>query len=338
MKAALFYGASDIRIEEVPKPQLKTCDVLIKVKRVGICGTDLHIYKGGMEVPLPLIMGHEFSGEIAEIGPEAENLKIGDKVVAEHVVYCGKCFYCLRGEPELCINPTILGVDLPGALAEYIRVPANLVYKLPSNMDFDDGVLVEPLSIAVYAVRKSKLEIDYNLAVIGQGPIGLFIDAVARAAGANIIGIDILDHRLDFAKKKKFVDYTINPQKEDLLKRIQEICGADGTDLTFEVVGQEITAQESLKITRKAGQIMLLGVFEKPASLNIMDIVKKELEVSGSWTCAFAFAPTIDLMSKGKIDYKGFITHRYPFSEVKKAFEDSLSYSEDRIKTIIKFD
>jgi len=337
MKAALYYGPNDLRIEEVLKPALEPCEVLIKVKRVGICGTDLHIYKGGMNVPTPLIMGHEFSGEIAEMAEGVEGLSVGDKVTAEHVQYCGKCYYCLRGEENLCIKPVILGVDLPGALAEYIKVPANLVYKLPQNMGFDDGVLVEPLSIAVYAVRKANLEIDNYVAVLGQGPIGLFVDAVAQAAGANVIGIDILDNRLEFALQNKFADYIINPKKYELLKKIQEICNADGVDISFEVVGQEITAQEALNITRKLGQVVILGVFEKPASLNIMEIVKKELNVFGSWTCAFTFAPTIDLMSKGKINYKDFITHRYPFADVKKAFDDSLSYTDNRIKTVIEF-
>jgi 2-desacetyl-2-hydroxyethyl bacteriochlorophyllide A dehydrogenase len=336
MKTIIYNGPHDLKYTDAPKPKIKADEVLMRIKSVGICGTDLHIYNGGMNLPTPLTMGHEFSGIIAEIGAQVKNLKIGDRVVGEHVISCGVCDYCLGGRPNLCSNSRVIGLHLPGALAEYLAIPASLVYKIPKSLSFDEAALIEPLSIAYYAVNKAGCLLGKKVAVIGQGPIGLLVSQVLKATGADVIGVDIFDHRLEFSKKKGWIDKAINSKKQSVVKEINKIIPG-GVDVVFETVGQEATAELSLEIARRTGEVFILGVFEFASKVNLMNIVKKELGVYGSWTCAFAFAPAIELLALKKINLAGLITHRYPASRGIKAFAEAAGYNDKRIKSIINF-
>jgi len=336
MKALMFYGKEDLRFVEIDKPRISENDVLLKIKKVGICGTDLHIYHGGMAVPTPLVIGHEFVGEVAEIGANVKNVKVGERAVAEHVANCHECKYCLMGRKNLCLKPTVFGLDRPGALAEYMSIPSELVYALPEGMDYDAGVLVEPLSIAVYAVRKSGLKKGDEIAVIGQGPIGLFVDQIASLIGAKVTGVDVLPSRLDYALDRGLVANRINSKEENALENILR-TNPLGVSCVFEVVGRQETFGLALEIVDKGGKVMVLGVFSTPASVEMMKIVKKELEVCGAWTCLNSFPETIELLASGKISTSDFITHRYSFSDAIQAFVDASSYSEARIKSVIEF-
>jgi threonine dehydrogenase-like Zn-dependent dehydrogenase len=337
MKSLIYTGPHRLQYVDVPKPKIKAGEVLLQIKSVGICGTDLHIYNGGMNLPTPLTMGHEFSGVIAAVGAAVKNFKVGDRVVAEHVINCGKCYYCLSGKPNLCANAKIIGLHRPGALAEYLAIPAALVYKIPASLSFEEAAMIEPLSIAYYATKQAGGVLEKKVAVIGQGPIGLLVDQILRQGGAEVIGIDIADWRLNFAKKKKWANYVINSRKKSWTKELKKIA-PDGVDIVFEVVGQEATAEMAMEIARRDGDIFILGVFESPAKLNMMNIVKKELNVYGSWTCAFSFPPAIDLVARRKIDLKSLITNRYPAKDGALAFQDAAAYKGRRIKTVINFD
>ncbi len=336
MRNIIYTGPERLRLVDAPVPKIKPNEILLKIKSVGICGTDLHIYSGGMNLPTPLTMGHEFSGIVYEVGDEVKNFKVGDRAVAEHVVSCGECYDCLSGKPNLCANAKVIGLHLPGALAEYIAIPADLVYEIPKSISFEEAALIEPLSIAYYAVRKAGFVLGKTVAVIGQGPIGLLVDQVLKQSGAKVIGVDIADWRLQFAKNKKWVDKTINSKETSLLKEIKKIA-PEGVDIVFEAVGQEITAEMSLEIARRDGEVFILGVFESPSKINLMHLVKKELNVHGSWTCAFSFLPSIELVAKKQVDLKSLITHRYTALKVSQAFKDASSYSDKRIKSVINF-
>ena len=336
MKALIYKGPKTLEYADVPKPSIKSDEVLLKIKSVGICGTDLHIYNGGMDLPTPLIMGHEFSGVIEDVGDDVRNFKAGDRVVGEHVVPCRKCHYCLEGKPNLCINAKVIGLDLAGALAEYMTIPSDLVYKIPDELSFGEAALIEPLSIAIYATKEAGRLLDKNVAVIGQGPIGLLLDQVVKAAGGNVIGIDAQEHRLKFAEGKKWLDHAIDPQKEKPVEAAARYF-PDGADISFEAVGREATAQMALDIASRSGHIFLLGVFEELSKLNLMKVVKKELTVHGSWTCAFSFPEAIELTAKGRVDLKSLITHRYKAEDGVRAFKEASEYTENRIKTLIDF-
>lgn len=336
MKAWQYLGPKKIELVEVPDPQIKDDEVLLKIKKVGICGTDLHIYHGGMDVPVPITPGHEFTGEIAEVGASVTNLKKGTRVVAEHVVGCGKCQYCQEGRKNICDEMVVYGLHRPGALAEYMAIPASLVYPVPDKLTDDEAVLVEPLSIAVYGVRRGGVKVGDVVTVTGQGPIGLFLDQVASAAGALVFGVDINPARLEYAKKHRLADGVINSKETDVVKALAELAQTDGSDVSFEAVGQEVTAATALQLVRPEGRMVVLGVFEHDININMMKVVKKEITVVGSWTCLNVFPATINMLESGTVKTEGFITHRYPFSEVDKAFAEADSYSDNRIKSIIE--
>jgi len=338
MKAFQFFGKNDLRLVDLPEPEIGDTDVLLHIKKVGICGTDLHIYTGGMPVQTPLVLGHEFVGDVAKIGKDVTKVKVGDRAVAEHVIGCGKCTYCNEGKRNLCKNPTVLGLHRQGALAEYLVVPENLIYRLPEELSYDDGVLVEPLSIAVYAVRKANVKVGDTVAVIGQGPIGLFVNQVAKTAGAEVYGFDKHENRIQFATDHQYIRKGFNVTQPDYIPNFQSMLSSDGADVVFEAVGSDQSAEMAFELAREAGKVLILGVFEHNVQVNMMQIVKKELTVQGSWTCVFSFGPTISLLRSKEIDTNKLITHRYPFSETKKAFDEALTDKGNRIKTVIEFE
>ena len=326
-----------MRRVELPEPEIGENDVLLKIKKVGICGTDLHIYNGGMKVPIPLIMGHEFVGDVAKIGRNVTNVKIGDRAVAEHVIGCGKCLYCQQGKRNLCKNPTVIGLHRPGALAEYLSAPADLVYTLPTELSYDEGVLTEPLSIAVYAVRHEHVKVGDTVAVVGQGPIGLMVDQVAKHAGTVVFGFDMHDDRLQFAQQHAYVFKAINITKPNFLEEFRQSIAADGADIVFEAVGSDTSGELALELTRAAGNVTILGVFEHNVSINMMQIVKKELRIHGSWTCIQTFPQSLLLLKSKAIDTVDFITHRYPFTDTARAFQEASTDKINRIKSVIEF-
>lgn len=336
MKALIFYGKEKMVYENALKPTVGPTDVLMQIKAVGLCGTDLHIYRGGLAVPKKAIIGHEFSGVVAAVGKEVHHVKIGDHVVGEHVVTCGKCTYCKGGKPNLCTKAQVIGLHRPGALAEYLALPGALVYPIPRSMDFKIAALIEPLSIALYAVREAGFLLDKRVAVIGQGPIGLLVDQVLTAAGALVTGVDVRPHTLEFAKKKGWIRHTINAKGDDVAQRVKKVT-PDGYDVVFEAVGTEGTAEMSMEIARRGGSVFLLGVFSSPAKLNMMNIVKKELKVLGSWTCANAFPDAIDLVMRGKVDLKSLITNVYLSKDGAQAFQEASRYAGVRLKSVITF-
>lgn len=336
MKALLLKEPKQIVYGDYPTPRIGDDEALLQIKSVGICGTDLHIYHGGLKIKTP-IMGHEFSGIVAKVGKHVHHIKKGDRVVGEHVLTCQQCYYCLKGQPTLCQAGLTIGLDRPGALAEYLAIPAKLLYKIPEHLSFEEAAMIEPLTIALYAIKQGKQMLNKHAAVIGQGPIGLMLDQVLHAAGASVIGIDIQPNRLTFAKKKGWVDAVVNSKRKDTLEVIKKFSGADGVDIAFEAVGRQVTAQLAINSARRDGDIYLLGIFEAAAALDLMPVITRELNIFGSWRCAFAFPEAIELAAKKKIDLKSLITHRYAAADGAQAFIDADSYAGNRIKTVINW-
>jgi len=337
MKALQFLGKQQLQFVDIPEPEIGENDVLMKIKKVGICGTDLHIYNGGMKVPTPLVMGHEFVGDIVKVGGRVNNVNVGDRVVAEHVIGCGECAYCREGKRNLCKKPVVIGLHRPGALAEYLSIPADLVFKLDDALSYDEGVLVEPVSIAVYAVRKAGVNVGDTVAVIGQGPIGLMVDYVAKASGGTVFGFDRHDNRIVYAKDHQYIFEGFNIQSGDYREKFN-IHAYEGADIVVEAVGSDTSAQLALDLAKPGGRVIILGVFEHDVMVNMMNIVRKELIVIGSWTCIFSIEETMLLMKTQKLNTNELITHRYKFEDAIKAFEESSTDKSNRIKSIIEFE
>ena len=326
-------------LEEVEIPSVRENEVLIKVKYCGICGSDIHSYKGKHPfVHPPIVLGHEFSGIISQTGKKVKNFHKEERVSVEPNIVCGKCYNCLHGRYNICNYLKVIGcVGYNGAFAQYIAVPQNKVIKLPREISFEEGALIEPTAVAVHAVRKSKQKIGDKVLILGAGPIGLLIMQVAKVSGAGeIIITDLLDYRLKKAKELG-ADKIVNSVSRDLVEFIRETYGENGIDLIYECVGREETLSEAIQIARKGTKIMIVGVPEENPRVNLAYIGDRELELIGSLMyIRDDFEEAIDLIQKKKIQVQPLITHSFKLKDIKKAFELILKKKENVMKVLIE--
>jgi len=338
MKAAVWHGGQDIRIEDIPKPEIENNEALVRVKSAGICGSELHAYEGISERRKPpLIMGHEFSGEITEVGRDIRYLVEGDRVAVDPVIRCGTCDQCLRGRGNVCRNLTLIGLHTRGAFAEYVAVPAANCHKLPDNVAFEEGSMGEPVSVAVHAVNRTPIKLGDTVAVVGAGVIGLTVLQAAKLAGAaKVFVIDILDYRLDLARSLG-ADLTVNTQVEDAVDRIMGETEGLGVDVALEAVGLEVTVRQAMRMATTGGKLTIIGNLARMMELNVQDAVLRELEIKGS----YCYAPTdfrraISLIGDRKIDVKSLITNVLPLCEARKGFELLQKKTEKVLKVLLK--
>jgi 2-desacetyl-2-hydroxyethyl bacteriochlorophyllide A dehydrogenase len=318
----------------VPLPKIKDDEALVKVKAVSICGSDLHAYRGVSKRRIPpLVMGHEFSGEIVELGKKVKNLSIGERVVVEPIVSCGTCRLCRLGRDNICENLQLVGLHLSGAFSEYVSVPIKKCYTLPTTVPFEEASLVEPLAVAVHAVHLASLEKNEAIAIIGSGAIGLMTLQVAKNRGVGkIVILDTLDYRLTLARKLGATT-TINVRKEDPLQRI---LTDGGVDTVFEAVGHQETVQQGLAMVRTGGKVIVIGMLEATMHLPMLDITVKEIDLQGSYGyTSDDFRQALKLITQGKVNVKPLITHLLPLDDIKKGFEILSQGAEDVIKIVL---
>ncbi|WP_042451014.1 (R,R)-butanediol dehydrogenase, partial [Bacillus anthracis] len=311
MKALLWHNQRDVRVEEVPEPTVKPGAVKIKVKWCGICGTDLHEYLAGpifipteehplTHVKAPVILGHEFSGEVVEIGEGVTSHKVGDRVVVEPIYSCGKCEACKHGHYNVCEQLVFHGLGGEGGgFSEYTVVPEDMVHHIPDEMTYEQGALVEPAAVAVHAVRQSKLKEGEAVAVFGCGPIGLLVIQAAKAAGATpVIAVELSKERQELAKLAG-ADYVLNPATQDVLAEIRNLTNSLGVNVSFEVTGVEVVLRQAIESTSFEGQTVIVSVWEKDATITPNNLVLKEKEVVGILGYRHIFPAVIKLISSG---------------------------------------
>ena len=336
MKAAVWYGGKDIRIEDTTKPTVKSHEVLVKVRSVGICGSELHAYEGiSKRRKPPLIMGHEFSGEISEVGGDAEYLIEGDRVAVDPVIRCGACEQCLRGRGNVCRNLRLKGLHTGGAFAEYVSVPARNCHKLSDNVSFEEGSITEPVSVAVHAVNRTPIRLGDTVAVIGAGIIGLTVLQAAKLAGAaRVFVTDILDYRLDFARRLG-ADMTVNSAAEDPVENIRKATGGLGVDVALEAVGLEVTVRQAMKMAAIGGKLTIIGNLAKTMTLDIQDAVLKEFDIKGSYCYTPGdFRRATSFIKDRKIDVKSLVTNVLSLDEAKTGF-DLLHKKTDKVLKVL---
>ncbi|OPX38018.1 MAG: L-threonine 3-dehydrogenase [Desulfobacteraceae bacterium 4484_190.1] len=316
------------KLEKVKIPELGPEDVLVKVKATALCGTDLHIYEwstwaqnAGIEPPQT--MGHEFSGEIVEVGDAVVDLIPGDYVAGETHIPCGKCYQCRNGQQHICGNLKLFGVHTDGCFAEYTKIPAICACKIPTSIPPEIGALFEPLGTALRASLEVKVA-GKNVAVIGCGPIGLFAVACSRAMGAaNIIATDVVNERLQLSKELG-PDASLNPEKEDVVDEILKMTKGVGVDVFIDASGNVEAIKQGFKYLRKGGEVALIGLPSEPIELNLgPDIIFKEAKIIGihgremfrTWT------KMENMLDKGLLNIDPIISHRKPLSEFEEAFE-----------------
>ena len=332
--------APGAKLSNVPKPKIGPNDVLVKVKIASICGTDLHIYFwdewAQKRIHPPLTFGHELSGTVVELGSNVTTLKIGDFVSAETHVVCGKCFQCTNGNAHVCKEVKILGVDMDGAFAEYVRIPETNAWKTSSEIPAKIASVQEPLGNAVHTVLSEPVS-GKSVLVLGCGPIGLMAVSVAKCCGAYpVIAADINAYRLDLAKKIG-ADLTIDASKEDVLEKVMKATDGLGVDVSLEMAGSQTTIKESFKAVKQAGRISMLGIASKPVEIDFSeDVVFKGVRLYGiTGRRMFETWHTLkSLLESKRLDISPLITHEFRLEDYDKAF--TLAKSGNCGKIILK--
>ena len=336
MKAAVWYGGKDVRIEDFPEPRIDKHEVLVRVKSSGICGSDLHAFEGRSKRRIPpLVMGHEFSGFVAEIGSEVQGLNNEDRVVVEPKISCGKCEACQEGRSNICSGLKFIGLHAPGAFAEYVTVPAQICYKLPDAVSFDEASLSEPLAVATHALDVTS-EFD-SLLIIGAGVVGLLIVMVARSrALGNIIVSDVLSYKLELAKKLG-ASGVVNSRMESLSDGVEKLTQGKSVDAVIEAVGIQQTLQQAMAVIKRGGHVTITGLQEQNMQIDIMKLVTNEITIRGDYLYTSAdFKTSLNLIAKRAIPLRTLITHRFPLTDIAKAVDTITNIDEHHIKILLK--
>lgn len=338
MKAAVLKEAKKMVIEEVPTPTAGPGEVVLKMKYVGICGSDLHLYMTGL-MPPDTIMGHECAGVVVEVGEGVEGWEPGDRAAAHGGRACGKCFWCLNGNSNICgqLGGFGLGAN-PGGYADYLRVMPDQMVKVPDEVSLQDASLLDPFSTAFRGIRLSGFGMRDTALVMGAGPIGLCIIQQLKLAGARVIAATEMVERRAKAAKAFGADVVLNPNEDNVLAAMEELTGGIGVDYVFECVGIPDTTQEAFRLVRKAGKVVLVGVCMEPAT--VMPVFWLIKEISMQTTMGFSqseFHTSLDLLQKGILKSDGLITETITLDQVPEAFERLLT-PNDEIKVIVEFD
>jgi len=340
VKALVYLGPYTIEYKEVETPKPQQGEVLIKVKAVSICGSDLTGYKGEstMRVP-PLIMGHEFSGEIAELGPGVQNVRVGDRVIVETNLYCGQCADCLAGFTNVCENRKIIGTTMKagsynGAMADYVVAPAEKVMPLPNNVSYEAAAVVEPLAITLRAAKHAGNLKNKFVVVYGSGPIGLLTMQCAKFFGADtIVAVDLIEDRLKMARECG-ATATIKPS-DDVAGIIRTMTEGVGADVAFDAVGVTETVNSGVEVVRNGGKVVWVGLGSASIVFDYKHAVCKEVDFQCSYMYTTEMREGLDMLKTGKMDVERIITGKYPMSEGPRIFEELVSRRSKDVKVIL---
>ncbi|MGI6030723.1 MAG: zinc-dependent alcohol dehydrogenase [Eubacteriales bacterium] len=338
MKGIVYEGPNRLHYTDVPDVFPKAGEVKLRVKACGICGSDVHGYLGltGRRLE-PMMMGHEFAGEIMELGEGVTTAQVGDKVAVYPVEFCGECEMCRQGDVHLCLHKRAFGVlDVDGAFAEYICVPAKCCFPVAEDVSYGVGSLMEPLAVAYRGVGHAGDLTGKTVLLVGTGTIGLLALACVKMKNpAKIFVSDLSDNRLQVAKDMG-ADVVINPGKEDLKQVILEHTSGKGVDVAFEAVGAASTVQQAMSALRFGGTAIWIGNNKKMIDINMQEIVTRELTVRGSFLYGFdEFKTVVDLLNQGKLNVKPLISKEIPLEEAITYFEKLAHDPGDLIKVVV---
>jgi L-iditol 2-dehydrogenase len=341
MKAMLLKEYKQLELTELPTPEVGPEDLLVRVRACGICGSDVHGYDGstGRRIP-PIVMGHEAAGVVAAVGDAVAGFQEGDRVTFDSTVSCGKCFFCRRGQINLCDNRRVLGVSCGeyrqyGAFAEYVVVPQHISYHLPDNLSFEEAALIEAVSVAVHGVGRIPIQMGDTALVVGSGMIGLLVVQALRLAGCGqIIAVDLEDNKLELAKQLG-ADEGLNPSKVDLPAEIRARTAGRGADVAVECVGAAAPIKSAIESLRKGGSLALIGNLSPQVELPLQAIVTRELSLYGSCASSGEYPVCIDLMARGLIKVRPLISAAAPLEEGPQWFERLYAHEPGLMKVVL---
>lgn len=347
MRAAVWYGRKNTKVVDVPDaPDPGPGEVKIKVAWTGICGTDLHEYWAGpiwmpMEPhPLtgkaaPLIQGHEFAGLIEEVGPGVVGFKPGDRVTADSETHCGKCWACLRHEYSLCEICAYLGLGRDGVFAPYVTIPADSVFHVPPNINLQQASFSEPTAVAVHVLQRGRLAAGDSVLIIGAGNQGLLqYQLIRHSSASQVFMVEFEGKRAEVARS--LGAEVLDPSKVDIVDYVKQKTDGRGVDLTLDDAGNSETLTMALQATRIQGRVVEVGIFEKPATFNINDLVLKERELIGILNTGCMIPTALKLMAAGRVDPTPLISNRIDLEDVvEKGFEECIVHKDKNVKVIV---
>ncbi|MDD5082938.1 MAG: alcohol dehydrogenase catalytic domain-containing protein [Dehalococcoidales bacterium] len=347
MKAAIYYGPGNLKVEEIERPKAGDRGIVVKVRAAGICGSDLHPYKQAWErYKTGIALGHEWAGDVVEVGPKVTDVKVGDRVWATALLPDFTCDACKRQAYFQCPNIKVGGLEFHGGFAEYVWAPViipNLnLFKLPASMSYQDGALIEPVAVGTGLVKKAEPQASDVVAILGAGIIGLGALARFRDVGiSRIIVSDVSEKRLRVARELG-ADILVNPTKEDIIKRVMKETNNRGADIVVEAAGRPVTFLQSIDMVRPDGKIMVVATYEESFMFNpslarpgmpMTSLVRKAVRMFGCY--AGDMPSSFELLKAGKIKASQVISHTFPLNKIKEAFETQMN-SQESVKVMIE--
>jgi L-iditol 2-dehydrogenase len=342
VKAAFLTGIREIEIRDIPEPDGPgAADVLLKVDTVGVCGSDMHYYRtgriGDQVVEFPWLIGHECAASVVEVGSDVEDLKAGDRVAVDPLIWCNQCDQCRRGRVHTCRDQRFLGCpgQVAGCMTELLVMPAQSCFKVPDGMNMVQAALVEPFAIGVYARRLAGDVAGRKIAILGSGPIGLCVLRAIRVAGeATVYMTDIRDYRAEHARKSG-ADWVGNPDTEDVVATILQREPV-GLDLVFECAGEQDTVDQGLELLVPGGMLLVAGIPEVDRISFLMDrLRRKEITVQPVRRQNHCEQPAIDLVAGGKVELESMVTHHFPLEEAGHAYDIVADYEDGAVKVMV---
>jgi L-iditol 2-dehydrogenase len=320
MKALVLSAYKELELLDLPVPKPADDELLIRIRACGICGSDVHGYDGstGRRLP-PVVMGHEAAGIVESVGSAVGDFRQGDRVTFDSTVYCGKCFYCQRGQINLCDNREVIGVSTPvfrrnGAFAEFVTVPARIAYHLPDGMSFSHAALIEAVSVAVHGVSLTPIALEDTVVVVGAGMIGLLTLQAVRLAGAGkVLVLDVDDTRLEMARSLG-ASKTFN-SRGDVIPQILAETNGRGADIALECVGNAVTVKLAIDSVRKGGAVTLIGNVAPTVDLGLQSVVTRQIRLQGSCASSGEYPACISLMSRGAIRVESLLSAVAPLED-----------------------
>jgi L-iditol 2-dehydrogenase len=343
MKAVYLTGLRQFELREAPAPQRAgPRDVLLRINTLGVCGSDMHYYTQGrigpQVVDFPLVLGHECAATVVEAGAEAKDLRPGQRVAIDPLVACGHCDQCLAGRQHTCRHQKFLGNpgQLPGALVEYLVMPADCCFPVPDSLDDDHTVLVEPFSIGLYAAQMAQLAPNARVGLLGSGPIGLCTLLAVRAlTPATVYATDLVEERLAVARTCGAA-WTGNPRREDVVAAIRQLEPL-GLDAVFECAGEQETLDQGIELLKPGGALLVLGIPEiDRVSFNINLLRRHELRILNVRRQNHCVEPAIELIASGRVDVRPLVTHHFSLEETAQAFELVCARRDGVVKAMIR--
>jgi len=336
----VMTAPKNITFREIDIPEPGPDQVLVKIKRIGVCGSDIHVYHGQHPyTSYPVTQGHEVSGKIVKLGEYVKDLEVGQRVTIEPQVFCGRCHPCLHGKYNLCENLKVMGFQTTGTASEYFAVDSSKITPLPEGMSYDDGAMIEPLAVTVHAAKRFADIKGAKVAILGAGPIGILLSQAVKACGAaEVLITDISDYRLSLAKSLG-ADYAVNTKDKDFGKVLTDAFGPDKADVIYDCAGTDITMNQAIQNARKGSTIILVAVFANMANVDLAKLNDSELDLNTSMMYRHEdYVDALKFVSEGKIQLAPLASAHFPFAEYDAAYKYIDANRESTMKVLIDID